>query len=161
MVLGTKCEVREGPPLWPFGLADELHARLVGRPVALARVARDARAHDVFPTHLAAAVAREDVIQIQVAPVIGVAAVLAHVPIAFEYVVARELHLLARHPVKEHEDDHGGQADFVGDRLHHLRTGFALGKAAPTVEVVRGKAAVLRVDNLRMALAQKRKSPPG
>ena len=68
-MFGTESEMRKRPPLRPLGFADELHPRLDRRAVAFARVAADARADDVFPRHLPAAVAGKYVVKIQVAPI--------------------------------------------------------------------------------------------
>ena len=48
----------DGTPLGAHGLAHQTHVCLVREPVGLAGIATDARAHDVFPRRLAAAVAR-------------------------------------------------------------------------------------------------------
>ena len=71
-------------------------------PVALARVAGDARAHHVFPCGCPATVTRHDVIKIKIAPVENLTAVLAGVLVALKHVVAREFYLLFREPI-EHE----------------------------------------------------------
>src|SRR5690606_28803553 len=66
-------------------LAPEVHARLLGRAVALARVARLAAGHDVLPRGGSAAAARHDVVEGQVVRV--PAAVLADVVVAPEDVL--------------------------------------------------------------------------
>ena len=76
--------------------------RFTRKPVAFPRIARDARANHIFPSRRSAPVARHDMIQIQVAPIEQLAAVLAGVLVALEYVVAREFYFLLRKPI-EHQ----------------------------------------------------------
>ena len=44
-----KGDVDERAPLWTFRFLQERHPGLVGKPVSLARIARDAGTDDVFP----------------------------------------------------------------------------------------------------------------
>src|SRR4051812_28598089 len=75
--LAIERDVHERAPFRALGFADELHPALIRQAVTLARVARNARADDVFPRGQAAFVARDDVIEIQVAAVEMLAAILA------------------------------------------------------------------------------------
>ena len=59
----------------------------------------------------AAAVARQDVIEIQFAAIKNVAAILAGVLVALENVVAREFHFLLRQTIEEQEHDDARDAD--------------------------------------------------
>src|SRR4051812_21483112 len=68
--------VDERAPFRALGLAQKLHAGFVRQAITLAAVARNARAHDVFPRRLAAPIPREDVIEIQIAPVEDFSAIL-------------------------------------------------------------------------------------
>ena len=129
-------------------------------PVALARIARDARADDVLPRGQPAFVARDDVIEIQVLPVEMLAAILAGILVALEDVVPRELHLLPRHPVEQHQHDDARHADLEGDRVDHFVVRLAVGKVAPALEVVRLEiVCAVGIDDLRMARAKERESP--
>ena len=158
--LAVESDVDERPPLRTHGPLNEVHPDLMREPVALSRVTRDARADDVFPSRRAAFVARDDVIKIQVALVENVAAVLAHVLVALEDVVPRELHFLPRHPVEKQQHDHTRHADLERDRMHHVLLRLARGKVAPALEVVREKIIPpIRIHDLRVPLAQERKSP--
>ena len=103
IVLGrSKRDLNKWPPLWPLGFADQAHVRFTRKPVAFARIARNTRANHVFPSRRTAPVAWHDVIQIKLAPIEAVAAVLAGVLVALEYVVAREFYFLLRKPI-EHQ----------------------------------------------------------
>src|ERR1017187_9563447 len=86
VVMQAEVDLDERPPLGPFGLADKMQAGLLGRAVGLLRVAFDAGADDVFPRRRAAAVARDDVIQVQILAVEDAAAVLAGVFVALKNV---------------------------------------------------------------------------
>ena len=57
--LQREIDLHERTPFGALGFADEMHAGFLRRAIGLARVALDARAHDVFPGRRAAAVARE------------------------------------------------------------------------------------------------------
>jgi len=58
----SKGDLDKWPPLWPLRFADQCHVRIAGEPVAFARIARDARANNVFPSRRPASVARHDMI---------------------------------------------------------------------------------------------------
>src|ERR1700761_1475029 len=107
----AELEMEHGPPLGPARLVQELEARLGRRAVALAAVARDAGADNVFPRGLTAAVARDDVVEVEILPVELLAAVLAGVVVALKDVVPRELDLLLRHAVEEEQEDYFRYAD--------------------------------------------------
>jgi len=131
-------DVDERPPLRTFRLPDELHLRLVWKAVALARIARDARADDVLPRRLPAAVAGQHVVEIQVFPVEQNAAILAGVPVPLEHIVPGELDLFFGQPLEEHEHDDPRDPDVHGYRLHHLgMVGILPGKIPPAVKIMR------------------------
>ena len=90
----AEVDLHERPPFRPLRFADKVQPGLLRRAVGFLRVALDTGADDVFPRRRAAAVARQDVIQIQILAVEGAPAVLAGVFVALEDVVARELDFL-------------------------------------------------------------------
>src|SRR5205814_6406685 len=96
----SKSDLDKRPPLWPLRFADQTHVRFAREPITLARIASDARANNVFPCGHASAVAWHDVIQIKVAPVENLAAILAGVLVALEHVVTRELYLFLWKPIE-------------------------------------------------------------
>ena len=71
--------------------------------IAFASVAFNARANHVFPGGGAATIARDHVIEIQVASVERISAILAGVFVAFEYIVPGKLHLLFRKPIEKQQ----------------------------------------------------------
>ena len=99
VLVQREVNLHERSPLWPLGLADQTHASLLRRTVCLAGVALDARAHNVLPRRRTAPVARDDVVQVQVVAVAGLATVLAGVLVALENVMPREYDFLFRHMV--------------------------------------------------------------
>jgi hypothetical protein len=161
VVLGAEGEVGERPPARALGLADQLHVGFVRGAVALFGITLDAGADDVFPRHRAAAVAGEDVVEVEVFSVEVFAAVLAGVFVALEDVVTCKFDLFARHAIEEHEDDDARDADFPPGGLDHVDVGLLLAEVAPAGKVVGGERAIVGVDDLGVALAQERKSPPG
>ena len=111
MLRCRKRDLHKRPPLWPLRFADQTHVRFAREPIALARITGDARADDIFPCGRASAVARHDMIQVKVAPVKNLAAVLASVLVALEYVMSGKFHLLFWKPIEHQEHDHPRDAD--------------------------------------------------
>ena len=91
-------------------------------------------------------------VEVEVLAVELVAAILADVVVAFEDVVAGELHFLLRHPVEEEEQNDLGHANLKGDRANDIGALVTAGKAEPLVERHSLKGAAVSLDNLRMAL---------
>jgi len=91
---GIEGDIHERPPLRSLWFADEMHSSLYRRAVRFASVARNTGADDVFPIRQAAVIARNDVVEIQLAPVKTLRAILASVPVALEDVVPGELYFL-------------------------------------------------------------------
>ena len=121
VVLGSrKSDLNKRAPLRPLRLADKAHVRFTRKAVALARIAGDARANHVFPSRGPAPVPRHDVIQIKVAPIEQMAAVLAGVLIALEHIVTREFHLFLGKPVEHQQHDHPRDTNLERDRGDHL-----------------------------------------
>ena len=85
--------------------------RFARQSITLARIAGDARANHVFPRGHTSAVTRHDVIQIKVAPVENLTAILARVLVALEHIVARELYLLFWKPIEHQQHDHPRNTD--------------------------------------------------
>ena len=145
-------DLHKRTPFWALGFAHEVHAGFVGRVVGLAGVARDARANDVFPSGRPAAVARDDVVEIEIFPVEDVAAVLAGVFVALKDVVARELHFFLRHPVIHEEQDNLGQPDAEGDGVNGIVVRSVGGDIAPFLKIKGAKGAV-RIFSHHLGLA--------
>src|SRR5204863_314055 len=75
------------------------------QPVALLRLAGDARADNVLPRRQAAFVAWQHVIEVEVALVETLSAILAGVLVAFEDVRPGEFHFLLRQTIENHQHD--------------------------------------------------------
>ena len=112
IVLGrSKSDLDKRPPLRSLRSADQAHVSFTRKPVALARIARDAGANHVFPSRGPAAVARDDVIQIKVTPIEEFATVLAGVLVALKHVVSGEFYFLLRKPIEDKQHDHPWDTD--------------------------------------------------
>src|SRR5262245_57621191 len=111
VMLEAEVDLHEGTPLGPLRFADQMHAGLQRRAVGLARVAAHAGANDVFPRCWAAAVAGNDVVEVQVLALEDVATILAGVAVALENVVPRELHFLLRQAIENDEQDDARNPD--------------------------------------------------
>jgi hypothetical protein len=108
----SKGDLDERPPLRPLRFADQTHVRFAREPVTLSGIASDAGANHVFPARRSAPVAGHHMIQIKIAPVKKVAAILAGVLVALEYVVPREFYFLFREPIENQQHDHPRDPDF-------------------------------------------------
>src|SRR6185312_7090644 len=84
VLMQAEIDLHEWPPFRAFRFAHQVHARFLRRAIRLERIALDARADNVLPRRRAAAIARNDVIEVQVLPVENMAAVLARVFVALE-----------------------------------------------------------------------------
>src|SRR5690349_12965133 len=106
-----KSDLDKRAPLWPLWFTNEAHMRFPRKPIALARIAGDTRANHVFPTRVPAAISRNHVIEIQIAAIKNMPAILAGALVALEDVVARELHFLLGKPIEKKQDNHTRHAD--------------------------------------------------
>ena len=129
-------DVHERPPARTLGLADERHADLMREPVSLARVAGNARANDVFPSCLPAAIPRHDVIQVQHLARKNLVAILASVVVPFKNILARELHFLLRQALEKQEHNDFWHPNAHRHRFRHIRVRIAPRKILPTLEIM-------------------------
>src|SRR5439155_9586720 len=106
---GGERDVQERPPLRPLRFANQTHLRFLRQTIAFARVTRNARANHVFPSRRSAAVARHYVIEIQIVTVESLAAILAHVLVPLENIVAGKLHVPFRDRFEKEEPGLGGR----------------------------------------------------
>ena len=82
------------------------YVRFLREPVAFAGITRNARADHVLPRCHSSAIARNDVVEIQIRAIKNMPAVLAGVLVAFENIVTGELHFLFRKAIKKEQHDH-------------------------------------------------------
>jgi hypothetical protein len=132
-----KRDLHKRAPFGPLWLADQAHVHLSRKPIALLGITGDARAHHVFPSGCPSAVARHHVIEIQVAPIKYLAAVLAGILVAFENVVPGKLNLLFRKPIENQEYDNAWNANLERNRSDYFMVGRARRNIAPAIEIVR------------------------
>src|SRR6185503_20144773 len=115
VVVKAQVDLDEWPPLGSFGFADEPHGRFLRCAVGLLSVTGNAGTDDILPSGWPTAVARDDVIQVQIFAVVHLAAVLASVLVPLENIVPRELDLLLRQPIEHHEQNHARDANTERD----------------------------------------------
>lgn len=155
-----EADLHEGTPFRTLGFADEVHAGFVRGAVALAGVAGNAGTDNVFPRGGPAAVARDDVVEVQVFALENFAAVLAGIIVALEDVVAREFHFLLRHPIIHEEKDDLRHADAEGNGVDGLFVGRVGGDIAPFLKIKSAEGAIgVFHHHLRVALKEKRERP--
>lgn len=127
----AKTHLNEWPPFWLSRFSNQIQTGFARGAVALTGVARNARAHDVFPRGRPAAIARDDVVEIQITPIEPVSAVLAGVFITFKNIVPRKLHFLPGKPVVRQQQNDARNAQLKGHRRDGVRVRFGLGKILP------------------------------
>src|SRR6266702_7900857 len=66
VLVQAETDLHERTPLGPLGYPDEVQARFLRCAIGLECIAIDARAHDVLPGCGAAAVARENMVKVQI-----------------------------------------------------------------------------------------------
>lgn len=159
IVLGrSKRDLNKWAPLRPLRFTDQAHVRFTRKPVAFARIARDAGANHVFPSRRSAPVARHDVIQIQVTPIEKFATVLAGVLVALKHVVPGEFYFFLRKPIEHKQHDHPRDPDLERDGRNDFMIGRVRGQIAPAFEIVRRKVVrVIRRNNLGVPCVYERK----
>ena len=91
VMIGDDIKGATGGRKW---LPDELHVGFLGRAARFTPITGDTGADDIFPGMLTAAIARNDVVESKVPALL--AAVLAGVAVAIEYLVAGHLSFAAR-----------------------------------------------------------------
>ena len=154
----SKRDLNKWPPLRPLGFADQAHVRFTRKPVALARIARDAGADHVFPSRCPASVARHDVIQIKLAAIEKVAAILAGVLVSLKYVVPREFYFLLRKSIEHQQHDYPWDPDLERDGRNDFMFGRGRRQIPPAFEIVRRKIVrFIRRNNLGMSCVYERK----
>ena len=162
VLVEAEADLHEGPPFGPLGFADEIEPGLGGGAVGLVGVALDARADDVFPSGGAAAVARNDVVEVQILAVEHFAAVLAGVFVALEDIVARELDLFLGQPVVGQQQDDARDADAEGICVNGLLLLRVFGNVPPLVKAERSERAVGVIeDDLSLTLKKEGEGAPG
>jgi hypothetical protein len=156
IVLDAEVDLDKRAPFRTLRFSDQMHAGFQRGQVGLLSVAPDAGAHNVLPRCGAAAIARDDMIEIQIFALKNMAAVLAGVAVAFEDVVTREFDLLFRQPVKHHQQDDSRNPDFEGNGGDGFRVRLLLGKIAPLVKTECLESAVgIAEDNLGVPFKHK------
>src|SRR4051794_35394064 len=139
-----------------------MEAGLLRGAIGFESVAFNAGAHDIFPGGWAAAVAGNNVIQIEVFAVKNVAAILAGVFVPLKDVMTCELHFLLREMIVDDEQNHPWNANSKGDGMDRFRMRFLTGQIVPLVEVVRLERTIAAVEHdLSVALKQKSQGAAG
>ena len=153
-----KRNLNKWPPFRPLRFANQTHVRFTREPVALSGIASDAGANHVLPGGRPPAVARHDVIQIELAPIEELAAVLAGVLVSLKHVVSGEFYFLLRKPIEHKQHDHPRDLDLERDGRNHFMIGRVRGQIAPAFEIVRRKGVrVIRRNNLGVPCVYERK----
>jgi hypothetical protein len=147
MVVQAEINLDERPPFGAFGFADQVHVGFLRGMVGLSGIALNAGADDVFPSGGAAAIARDDVIQIQIFPIENLTAILAGIFIAFKDVVPGEFDFFFRLPVIHEEQDDPGYANAEGNAMDGIFAGGIGGNITPFLKVKSAKGTIGVIDD--------------
>jgi len=120
-IMDASCEgdIHEWSPFRALWFAEQLHPGLVGESVSIARVTRDARANDVLPSSLSAAISGKHVIEVQLWAIENSSAVLAGIFIPFEDIETGELDLFFWKTLEKTKHNDTRQSDTKRDGLEH------------------------------------------
>ena len=127
----------ERPPFRSLWFADQTHVGFAREPVALSRIAGDARANHVLPRGITTAITRYDMIQIEFTAIENLAAVLAGVLVALEHVMPGKFHFLLWKPIENQKHNHPRDTDLERDRSDDFVVGRVGRQIAPAFEIVR------------------------
>ena len=132
-VIDSTCkgDIHKGAPFWALRFLKQMHPSLVRQSIPLAGIADDAGTDDIFPSGLSSSVARQHMVDIELAAVEMFPAVLAGILIPFKNIEPREFDLLFWEAVKEAENDDSWNSDVKRDRLQHPRLRIRAGKITP------------------------------
>ena len=101
-------------------------------------------------------------IEIEIAPIKNLSAVLAGVLVAFEDVVTRKLDFLFREPIEKEQHDHARHSNFPRNRRDHFVFRRSRGKIPPAFEVVRHEiVGFIRRNDVGVPRVNQRKRAPG
>jgi len=153
----AEIDLHKRTPLRPLRLADEMQPRFLRCVVRFLRVALDARANNVLPGRRPAAVAGDDMVQVQIFALKNPAAILARVLVPLKNVMPRELHFLLRHSIVNQKQDNARNADAKRNRVDGLVLRRILRKIAPLIEIESAERPVLCVHDC-LGLALKKQS---
>jgi len=137
MLRRSKSDLDKRAPFWPLRFPDQAHVHFTRKPVALLCITCDARTNHVFPSCRPSAIARDDVIQIEVAPVKHLAAILAGVLVALENVVPGKLYFLFRQPIENQQYNHPRDTNLERNCRDHFVVRRVGRNIAPAIEIVR------------------------
>ena len=136
VLMHAEVDLNKWTPLRPLRFANEMHPRLLRSSIRLERIALDARADNILPRRWPAAVTGNHMIEIQVVPIEGLPAVLAHVLVALKNVVPCEFDLFLRQMVIDHQQNDARHSNAKRHSADGLRVRFLLGKIVPRAEVI-------------------------
>ena len=129
-----------------------------GKPIALLRIATDTRTNHVLPGRRPAAIARYDVIEIEIPSIENLAAVLASVLVALKDVVPGKLHFFFRKPIENQQHDHARNTNLERNGRDQLVIGCIRREIAPAIEIVSQEIVrLVRGNNLGVARVNQRK----
>jgi len=139
MLRRLECDLDKRAPLRTLWFANQSHVRFTRQAIALPCIAWNAGANDVFPRGRSAAIARNNMIEVEIVAIEDVAAVLAGILVALKDIMSRKLHFLFWQPIEEQQHDYARNADLERDCRDQFVVGRVRRKVAPTFEIVREK----------------------
>ena len=146
----------------PFGTlwsTNEVESRFSRSTVRFARVARNARANDIFPSRRAAPVSRDNMIQIEIFTIENLTAILAFILVSFENVMPGKFHFLLRETIEDDQQNNARHADLKGNGMNAFRVRLLSREIVPLIEIKRLEGSALITENhLCLPLKKERQS---
>lgn len=162
MPVQREVDLHKGAPLGSLGFAHKVHASLRRSVVRFAGIARDAGTNNVFPRGRTTTIARNNVVEVQLASVKHPAAILAGVFIAFKNIVPGKFDFLFRHPVVHEQQNDARHANAKGDGMNEFFVRSIGGNIAPFLKTEGAERAVWVIHHdLRLTLKKQSESAAG
>ena len=112
-IVAVQAEVNlnEGTPFRTFRLTDQMQASFLRSSIRFPRIARNAGADNIFPGGWTTAIARSDVVKVQILSIKNASAILTSVLVAFKDVMPGKFNFLFRKTIKDDQQNNPGHAD--------------------------------------------------
>ena len=134
---GRKCDMHERPPFRSLRFANQAHVRFARKAIAFTRIATDTRANHVLPRGCSSPITRYDVIEIELAAIENLAAVLAGVFVTFKHIMSGKFHFLFWKPIENQKHNHPRDANLERNRRDDFVIRRVCRQIAPAFEIVR------------------------
>lgn len=145
VLVEAEIDLYKWPPLGSLRFANKVQPGLLRGAIGLQRITFNAGADDVLPACRPATVAGDDMVQIEILAITGLAAILASVLVALENIVPGEFDLFLGEMIIHQEKNHPRQTQSKRNGPDGFRVGFMQGNVAPFGEIIGLERTVIAV----------------